>query len=102
MKDSKGRVYLFKLKGLPSGFSSNPYPTPEERKAANSKFIDCAGNTGQVLNWCQTVYPYNQINPTDPRAALNYYVVMGAPPPLDTERHGVLARFLDSRKDDRH
>ncbi len=82
MQDSKGRVYLLKLKGLPSKFPSNPYPTPQERMTANSKFIDCTGDTGQVLNWCQTIYPYQQIDPNDPRATVNYYVVMGAPPPL--------------------
>ncbi len=83
MQDSKGRVYVFKLKGLPPNFSKNPFPTPQQRKAANSEFIDCTGNTGQVLNWCQDIYPYSQIDPTDPRARLNYYVVMGAPPPLN-------------------
>jgi hypothetical protein len=82
MKDSKGRVYVFKLKGLPEKFSNNANPTPEERATANSKFIDCTGNTGQVLNWCHTIYPYNQIDPTDPRARVNYYVVMAGPPPL--------------------
>ena len=82
MKDSKGRVYTFKLKGLPEKFPNNPRPTPPERKAVNSQFIDCTGNTGQVLNWCQDIYPYSQIDPNDPRARVNYYVIMGAPPPL--------------------
>ncbi len=83
MKDSKGRVYIFKLKGLPDKFPNNPFPTPPEREAVNSQFIDCTGNTGQVLNWCHDVYPYSQINPNDPRATVNYYVIMGAPPPLN-------------------
>ncbi|MEO6965976.1 MAG: hypothetical protein ABI076_08790 [Acidobacteriaceae bacterium] len=83
MLDSKGRVYVFKLKGLPSAFPKNPYPTTEERKTVNTQLIDCTGDTGQVLNWCHDVYPYQQINPTDPRAMVNFYVVMGAPPPLD-------------------
>ena len=83
MLDSKGRVYLFKLKGLPPNFPDNPFPTPDERRMVNSQFIDCAGNTGQVLNWCQDIYPYRQIDPNDPRARVNYYVVMGAPPPLN-------------------
>jgi hypothetical protein len=83
MKDSKGRVYQFKLKGLPTTFPSNPFPTPQERQAVNSKLIDCTGNTGQVLNWCHDVYPYSQINPLDPRATVNYYVIMGAPPPTN-------------------
>ena len=82
MQDSRGR-YIFKLKGLPQGFPDNPFPDPVERATANSKFIDCSGNTGQVLNWCKTIYPYQLISPTDKRAAVNYYVVMGAPPPLD-------------------
>lgn len=82
MQDSKGRIYLFKLKGLPSKFPTNPFPTPQERKMTNSQLIDCTGDTGQVLNWCQDIYPYQQINPNDPRAMVNYYVVMGAPPPL--------------------
>ncbi len=81
--DSRGRVYEFKLKGAPAGFSTNPNPTPQERSAANSQFIDCTGNSGQVLNWCNDIYPYQQVNPTDPRAAVNYYVVMGGPPPLN-------------------
>jgi hypothetical protein len=83
MADSRGRLYQFKLKGWPTGFSTNPNPTPQERSAANAQFIDCTGNTGQVLNWCMDIYPYQQINPTDPRAAVNYYVVMGGPPPLN-------------------
>jgi hypothetical protein len=62
MQDSKGRIYLFKLKRLPSAFPNNPNPTPQERAAANSKLIDCTGNSGQMLNWCHDVYPYNQIN----------------------------------------
>ncbi len=81
MQDSKGRVYVFKLKGLPQGFPDNPFPNAKERATANSEFIDCSGNTGQVLGWCKAIYPYQLINPTDPRAAVNYYVVMGAPPP---------------------
>ena len=83
MLDSKGRIYLFKLKGLPPNFPDNPFPTPDERRMVNSQFIDCTGDTGQVLNWCQDIYPYRQINPNDPRAMVNYYVVMGAPPPLN-------------------
>jgi len=83
MKDSKGRVYVFKLKGLPDQFSTNPYPSEAERATANANFIDCSGNTGQVLNWCKVIYPYQQIDANDPRATVNYYVVMGAPPPLD-------------------
>ena len=83
MQDSRGRVYHFKLKGLPPSFPNNPFPTPQERMTANSNLIDCTGNTGQVLNWCQDIYPYQQIDPNDPRARVNYYVVMGAPPPLD-------------------
>jgi hypothetical protein len=86
MQDSKGRVYRFKLKHLPPSFPSNRFPTAQERKTANSNLIDCTGNTGQVLNWCQDIYPYQQIDPNDPRARVNYYVVMGAPPPLDTGR----------------
>ncbi len=82
MQDSKGRVYVFKLKALPSKFPTNPFPTPQQRKTTNSAFIDCAANTGQMLNWCQDIYPYQQINPIDPRATVDYYVVMGAPPPL--------------------
>jgi hypothetical protein len=82
MQDSKGRVYVFKLKGLPPNFPDNPFPTPDERRMVNSRFIDCAGDTGQVLNWCRDIYPYRQIDPNDPRARVNYYVVMGAPPPL--------------------
>jgi hypothetical protein len=82
MQDSKNRTYLFKLKGLPPNFPNNPKPTPEERKMANGMFIDCTRNTGQVLNWCQDIYPYQQIKPDDPRAMANYYVVMGGPPPL--------------------
>jgi hypothetical protein len=82
MQDSKGRIYLFKLKGLPPSFPTNPFPTPEERMTVNRQFIDCAGDTGQVLNWCQDIYPYQQINQNDPRATVNFYVVMGAPPPL--------------------
>ena len=82
MQDSKKRIYLFKLKGLPPSFPDNPFPTPEERRMVNSRLIDCAGNTGQVLNWCHDIYPYRQIDPNDPRARVNYYVVMGAPPPL--------------------
>ena len=83
MQDSRGRIYLFKLKGLPEGFPSNPFPTPDERKMVNSQFINCTSNTGQVLNWCQDIYPYQQIDPHDPRARVNYYVIMGAPPPLN-------------------
>ena len=83
MQDSKGRVYLFKLKGLPPNFPNNPFPTPDERRMVNSRLIDCTGDTGQVLNWCQDIYPYRQIDPNDPRARVNYYVVMGAPPPLN-------------------
>jgi hypothetical protein len=83
MADSRGRLYHFKLNGWPTGFSTNPNPTPQDRSTANSQFIDCTGNTGQVLNWCMDIYPYQQINPTDPRAAVNYYVVMGGPPPLN-------------------
>jgi hypothetical protein len=85
MQDSKGRVYRFKLKGLPPSFPLNPFPTPEQRKTANSNLIDCTGNTGQVLNWCQDIYPHQQIDPSDPRARVSYYVVMGAPPSLDTD-----------------
>ena len=48
MRDSKGRVYVFKLKGLPDKFPNNPFPTPQERQAVNSQLIDCTGNTGQV------------------------------------------------------
>ena len=88
MQDSKGRVYRFKLKGLPDKFPTNRFPTAQERKTANSNLIDCTGNTGQVLNWCQDIYPYQQIDPSDPRARVNYYVVMGAPPPLDAGRSG--------------
>jgi hypothetical protein len=83
MKDNKGRVYLFELKDLPPSFPTNPNPTPNERTTANSSFINCNGNTGQVLNWCLDIYPYQQINANDPRATVNYYVVMGAPPPLN-------------------
>jgi len=90
MQDSKGRPYLFKLKGQPADFPTNPSPTPEERSMTNSRFIDCAGNTGQVLNWCQGVYPYQQVTPGDQRATVNYYVVMGAPPPMDV---GVVSGF---------
>jgi hypothetical protein len=86
MQDSTGRLYLFKLKGLPPNFPTNPSPTPQERSIANGKFIDCAGNTGEVLNWCQDVYPYQQITPGDQRAMVNYYVVMGGPPPTDGYR----------------
>ena len=86
MQDNKGRIYIFKLKGLPPSFPVNPFPTPEERKMVNSKFIDCSGDTGQVLNWCQDIYPYRQIDPNDPRSKVNFYVVMGAPPPLDSGR----------------
>jgi hypothetical protein len=82
MQDSRGRIYLFKLKGLPPSFPTNPFPTPKERMTVNRQFIDCAGDTGQVLNWCQDIYPYQQINQNDPRATVNFYVVMGAPPPL--------------------
>jgi hypothetical protein len=82
MQDNRGRIYLFKLKGLPLNFPDNPFPTPEQRKIANRAFIDCTGDTGQVLNWCQDIYPYRQIDPNDQRARVNYYVVMGAPPPL--------------------
>jgi hypothetical protein len=82
MQDSRGRIYLYKLKGLPAQFPSNPFPTPEERRTVNSQLIDCTGNAGQVLNWCQDIYPYQQIDQNDPRARVNYYVVMGAPPPL--------------------
>jgi len=84
MQDNRGRLYLFKLKGRPADFPTNPSPTPNERSMANSEFIDCTGNTGQVLNWCQDIYPYRQITPGDQRAMINYYVVMGAPPPMDT------------------
>jgi hypothetical protein len=83
MLDSRGRLYRFKLKGLQTNFSTNPFPTPKQRMAANTRFIDCSGNTGQVLSWCTDIYPYQQINPNDPRAAVNYYVVMGGPPPLE-------------------
>jgi hypothetical protein len=83
MQDSKGRVYRFKLKGLPPSFPSDANPSAEERKTANSNLIDCTGNAGQVLNWCQDIYPYQQIDKNDPRARVNYYVVMGAPPPLN-------------------
>jgi hypothetical protein len=83
MQDSKGREYLFKLKGLPSNFPTDPFPTPEERHTVNSQFIDCHQNAGQVLNWCLDIYPYQQIDPNDSRARVNYYVVMGAPPPLE-------------------
>ena len=82
MLDSRGRTYLFKLKALPQGFPVNPFPTPQERRTVNREFIDCSGDSGQVLNWCEDIYPYRQINPTDPRAAANYYVTMGGPPPL--------------------
>jgi hypothetical protein len=51
MQDSRGREYLFKLKGLPSNFPADPFPTPEERHTVNSQFIDCHENAGQVLNW---------------------------------------------------
>jgi hypothetical protein len=83
MIDSRSRLYRFKLKEWPTGFPTKPDPTPEERHAANSEFIDCTGNTGQVLNWCLDIYPYQQKIPTDPRAQVNYYVVMGGPPPLN-------------------
>jgi len=83
MQDSRGRVYRFKLKDLPPNFPTNPSPRPDERSAANNRFIDCDGNTGQVMNWCKDIYPYRQINKNDSRATVNFYVVMGAPPPLE-------------------
>jgi hypothetical protein len=83
MKDSEERVYHFKLKDQPNAFPTNPFPTPEERMEANSRFIDCSLNSGQQLNWCQTIYPYQQVNANDQRATVNYYVVMAAPPPLN-------------------
>ena len=45
MKDSKGRIYTFKLKGLPSSFPNNPFPTPPERQAVNSKLKSIAPAT---------------------------------------------------------
>lgn len=101
MQDSKGRVYVFKLKGLPSRFPKNPFPKPEEREAVNRELIDCTGNTGQVLNWCHDIYPYQQINPADPRARVNYYVVMSAPPPLDQGLQGSNPHRADPRQVDR-
>jgi len=83
MQDSKRRVYRFKLKGLPPSFPVNPFPTPHERKTVNSNLIDCTGNTGQVLNWSRIYIHANKIDQNDPRARVNYYVVMGAPPPLE-------------------
>jgi len=34
------------------------------------------------LNWCREIYPYRVIDPNDKRAAVNYVVSMGGPPPL--------------------
>jgi len=85
LKDSRRRTYLFRLKHPPNfstGFPKNPDPTPKERMDANDLFIDCTGNTGQVLNWCHTIYPYQVITPNNARAAVNYVVTMGGPPPL--------------------
>src|SRR6185437_7155541 len=85
LKDSRRRTYLFRLKHPPNfstGFPKNPDPTPTERMDANDLFIHCTGNTGQVLNWCHTIYPYRGITPNYARAAVNYVVTMGGPPPL--------------------
>jgi hypothetical protein len=82
LMDSRGRDYLFRLKGLPPGFPKNPFPTPQARRDANREFIDCTGDTGQVLNWCHDIYPYQVITPNNARAAVNYVVTMGGPPPL--------------------
>jgi hypothetical protein len=83
MQDSRGRVYIFKLGGLPTQFPTNPNPTPRERIMVNRAFIDCTANAGQVLNWSQSVYPYQQPDPNDPRATVNYIVSMGGPAPPD-------------------
>jgi hypothetical protein len=91
MADSKGRLYQFRIKAWPSdsspgagdGFPGVVNPTPAQLAAANSKFIDCTGNTGQVLNWCHVIYPYQATDPNDPRATVNYFVILQGPPPLE-------------------
>jgi len=81
--DNLNRHYQFKLKALPP-FPTNPNPTPAERTAANTKFIDCTANTNpQVLNsWCVFIYPYQMIDPNDKRATIVYNVTIGGPPPI--------------------
>jgi hypothetical protein len=59
--DDQNRHYQFKLKALPP-FPTNPDPTPAERTAANTTFIDCTANTNpQVLGWCHAIYPYQMM-----------------------------------------
>ena len=89
-KDSVGRPYQFRLSRRPNpndpanDFPTNPYPNPQERKAANAKFIDCSQTSGndQVHNWCLAIYPYQEIDQAKQGSlAIVYKVSIGAPPP---------------------
>ncbi|MGH7048389.1 MAG: hypothetical protein ACREE2_18585 [Stellaceae bacterium] len=91
LKDSKNRAYTFKLKTIPSAFPTKPnpapkiWPTTEQIIQWNPKYIDCTGNSNQdvLLSWCQNIYVYQQKDLTNPHLPINYYVIMGAPPPCD-------------------
>jgi hypothetical protein len=85
LSDSRGRDYFFQLlvsPGPKAGLPTKAEPNERERMVANEKFINCGGNTGQVLNWCKTIYPYQAIDPKNARAPVSYNVTMGGPPPL--------------------
>lgn len=88
MKDSKNRLYTFTLKGLPTDFpkpiaSQKNWPDAQQITAINNQFINCSGNSGQVLNsWCKLIFTYQTIDKTNPHLPPLYYVIMGGPPPL--------------------
>jgi len=73
--DSKNRNYQFKIKSPP------PWGTDRNGDNAERALIDCAGNTGQVLNWCQDVYAWQETL-SDAHQTIVYHVTAGGPPPL--------------------
>jgi len=91
LTDSKNRAYTFKLKAVPSTFPVKPNPSPKDWPSTaqiiawNPQYIDCTGNTNQdvLMSWCQNIYVYQQKDLSNPHLPINYYVIMGAPPPCD-------------------
>jgi hypothetical protein len=89
--DSKNRPYTFKLKGSPADFPTpvqgqKDWPDAMQIPVINNQFIDCSGNTTNqdvLLSWCQLIFVYQQKDLTNPHLPINYYVIMGAPPPCD-------------------
>ncbi len=74
--DSKDRTYQLRIKSPP------PWGTDRNGDDAERALIDCTGDTGQVLNWCQDVYAWQETL-DDAHQTIVYHVTAGGPPPLD-------------------